>query len=90
MAIVRARNRKVSGMPLKPEELIEHLFCDKAANKSMADSRVAAQLKTENSKLQRCLARELGANDESVNVAKVLAQESEWRGRAQQISLLKV
>ena len=56
----------------------------------MADSRALAQLKSDNSKLHRCLARELAGNDESVNVAKVLAQESEWRGRAQQISLLKV
>ncbi len=44
------------------------------------------QLKTERDRLARALSREVG---DEVPLEKVLDHDSDWRGRAQQISLLR-
>eukprot|EP00899_Mesostigma_viride_P011534 jgi/Mesvir1/20381/Mv12288-RA.1 len=46
----------------------------------------ATTLKQENAKLMRALLREVG---EDAVLSKILADDGDWRGRAQQISLLK-
>lgn len=58
---------------------------EKTSKKTSELLSLNAQLKNELKMAQKCLYQEIGAE---VNVAQLLAGQSNWRGRAQQISML--